>query len=139
MAGINISIDSTTGLFTVELDQQEWLSLEVNGKNIPAINKNGYKFIYQQEQVGNLHFIAIADYCVCRVNPSKPMYLKGKENSTYACIVSYLETTSPRLFYLHGVIIKTNGSVIGAQEYPIMFSQEKLTGKFQKNNKEREV
>jgi hypothetical protein len=131
MANINISINQNTDNFTIVLDKWEWTSLTVEGRNIPAVNEGDIQFKFKQEISGTIHFVATANHNINIVNVPSPMFLKGSDNNTYMCILSYAETASPKVVHVSGSLVALPYPIPGALGSPILFSQDKMTGTFQ--------
>lgn len=135
MADIKVNYNINTDTFSIILDNWEWTGLTVNGNKInPIENDPNVQFQYSQPIPGTVHFIATADHNIDLVNPSNIMYLKGVDNRTYMCTISYKETENPKIVTLSGVLVVVDSVIPGAEASPISFSQGKMTGTFQTVN-----
>lgn len=130
MADINISLNQYSDTFTINLDKWEWTGLKVNGETIDPINQGDIQFKYNQVSSGTIHFIATANQYINLVNPGSLMYLKGQNNTTYICMISYVETENPKIVALHGALIIVPYNIPDAKSSPIIFSQGRMTGTF---------
>ena len=131
MADINISIDQKTETFTIILDKWEWTGLTVNGNVVNPINQGNIQFKYDQQISGTIHFVATANQYIDVVNIPSPMFLKGTNNRTYMCALSYAEKESPKVVHVSGTLVAIPHSIPGAENSPIGFSQGRMTGTFQ--------
>src|SRR3989338_4372228 len=120
-----IAIIEKDGLFTIEMDQNDWTGLTVNGTVVPEGN-SGWKHV--QTSKGSLNFVASADY-VSTVNPNSVFVLEGENGEDYTCKLTYSDTSSGAPFTMTGAL-SAGQHVPGAQKGPIVFSQGMMTGSF---------
>lgn len=118
MASIGISVEND--LYSIGLDQYEWTSLTVDGKDIP--HDNG--FSWSQTQKGPVKFVAKANLAI--VNPNSFLVLNG----TNTLHIAKLEFSGPAGdITLKGELTNFEGYV-DAGDGPIGFSQGGMTGVF---------
>ena len=134
MAAISITLNQATNTFSITLDKWEWTGLTVNGTSVPS-SQGDIQFEFNQASPGNIHFVATANQYIDLVNPGNTMYIKGVENDTYMCLISYQETANPKVITLYGILAIIPAPVPGAVNGPITFSQGRMTGSFQTINK----
>lgn len=138
MADINISVDTSTQLYTITLDKWEWTNLYI-WENNQWVNvsrysgpSNNIQFQYTQPSAGHLKFKAVANENVVLVNGPNMMFLEGPANATtYMAAISYSNTGAE--IHLQGVL-ETFDENMNGQPGPILFSQGRMTGTFQSSN-----
>ncbi len=137
MADINISVDTTTDLFTITLDKWEWTDLYIKegGNWVPVSPYNGpdpnVQFRYQQPPpAGPLSFKAVANSNLVIVNPANLLFMSGPTNNhTYFAGLSY--TTNDNDVHMLGILETFDEALPDAKPSPLPFSQGRMTGTFQ--------
>lgn len=129
MANINISANIIDDLFTIILDESEWIDLYINGIPQQAINREGIRYLYQQDKPAALHFKATVDKSIGRCELGTLICLKGPGHSTYVCMISYEETKNE--ITLSGLLVKIPTAIPHAFSNAQSFSQGKMTGLFE--------
>ena len=120
-----IAIIEKDGLFTIELDQNDWTGLTVNGAPVQE-GATGWKFV--QTVQGKVNFVASADYCTT-VNPDATYVIKGEHGQDYSCELTYSNTSTGAPFTMTGTL-SSGQNLPGAQVGPIVFSQGMMAGSF---------
>ena len=138
MANINITVDTTTDLFTITLDIWEWTNLYIwqNGAWTPVPpygGGNNIQFQYQQPAPsGPLKFKAVANHNIDIVNPPTLIFMKGPNaDHTYMAAISYNDLNNE--IHLLGTLTTFDELIPGAVSSPATFSQGRMTGQFQTN------
>ena len=137
MANINITVDTTTDLFTITLDIWEWTNLyvKVNGAWTPVQpygGGNNIQFQYAQSTPGPLQFKAVANHNIDIVNPPTMILMKGPNaDHTYMAAISYNDLNNE--IHLLGTLASFDELLPDAVSSPAGFSQGRMTGQFQTN------
>lgn len=118
-----ISIIEKNGLFTIELDNNDWTGLYVNGVEVPQNASGGWTYV--QSTPGALTFEATAN-SLQTVNGNDALVLSngGKD---YLCSLYYTEQGKP--FGLYGTLSDAS-NIQNANSQPIYFSQGLMMGSF---------
>ena len=120
-----IAIFEKDGLFTIELDQNEWTGLTVNGTTVQE-SATGWKYV--QTSKGTLNFVASASL-LTKINPNTVFALKGENGEDYKCELVYSDTSAGAPFTMTGTV-STGQNIKDAQKGPIVFSQGMMSGSF---------
>lgn len=134
MADISISVNTTTDLFTINLDIWEWLDLQIwqNGAwvSIPAVNNGNIQFQYNQPAPsGPVKFKAVANQNINIENPPNVLFMLGpNKQHTYFAAISYSKISDE--VHLIGTLTTFDVPLSNAQSGPLYFSQGRMTGNF---------
>jgi hypothetical protein len=120
-----ISIIEKNGLFTIELDRNEWTGLNVDGTPVQE-GATGWKYV--QTSKGTLNFVASASL-LTTINPNTDFALEGENGEDYRCELVYSDTSAGAPFTMTGTL-STGQNIAGAQKGPIAFSQGMMAGGF---------
>lgn len=120
-----ISIIEKGGLFKIEMDNNDWTGLYVNGAKIAPNVSGGWT--YSQPSAGALTIEATGND-IQTVNENYALVLSDGDKD-YLCSLYFTEAGQP--FGMYGTLSDA-ANIQGAQKGPIVFSQGLLKGSFSK-------